>query len=41
MAVIVCVVLLLSIHGEIPGLLLQRIGAALLYHGSASESAGT
>jgi hypothetical protein len=41
MAVTVCAVLLLSIRGGVPGLLLQRIGAALLCRGSASESADT
>jgi hypothetical protein len=41
MAVTVCAVLLLSKRDGIPGLLLQRIGAALLCHGSALESTGT
>jgi hypothetical protein len=41
MAVIVCAILLLSKRDGVLGLLLQRIGAALLCHGSASESAGT
>jgi hypothetical protein len=41
MVVTVCVVLLLTIRGRVPGHLLQMIGVVPLYHGSASEFVGT
>jgi hypothetical protein len=40
MVVTVCVVLLLTVCGEAPGLLLQLPRVALAYHGSASRFVG-